>query len=288
MEQFLQQLEDSMGIPASLVERAAKARAGAMGVSTESVVRSWAGVGDAPAPAAAPADAPAAAPSPAPAAAAAPAAPALEVEILDSLEPLPEDEEEEDEPVPAGLLAGFPAWLAGALLAIPILALSYVMIAPNGPGCGSSGQLAIDAETGLAENCDGTEYGVDVVSFFSIGEEVYNGTGRCAGCHGEMGDGGTGPAMSGGAVLVTFPVSQCEDHISWVAIGSDDWPDATYGANATPVGSSGAAMPGFGETLTPEELVAVIIYERVAFGDQSLSEAETECGADDLEIAAGE
>lgn len=288
MEQLLQQLEASLGIPAELIERAAKARAGAMGASTENVVRAWAGVGDAPIASAAPAEAAPSAPATAPAAAPAPAAPALELEVLDSLEPVPDEEQEEETSASTGLLAGFPGWLAAALLAIPVLALSYVMIAPNGPGCGSSGQLAIDAETGLAENCDGTEYGVDVVSFFSIGEEIYNGKGRCAGCHGEMGGGGTGPAMSGGAVLVTFPVDQCEDHIRWVALGTDNWPEPTYGANAIPVGSSGAAMPGFGDTLTPEELAAVIIYERVAFGDQSLSEAETDCGVDELEIAAGE
>jgi mono/diheme cytochrome c family protein len=177
--------------------------------------------------------------------------------------------------------------LAAALLVFPVLALSYVLIAPNGPGCGSSGQLAIDAETGLAENCDGSEYGVDEVSFFTIGQEVYTGSGRCAGCHGDDGGGGTGPAMSGGAVLVTFPGDSCADHIAWIELGSDGWPEATYGANGTPVGSSGAQMPGFADSLTPEELAAVVIYERVAFGGQSLADAEADCGTEELEVAAG-
>jgi len=289
VEQFLEQLESSLGVPAELIERAASARAGITGATAENVVRAWAGAGDAPAPAAAAAEAPAAAPAEEAAAPAVeePSGPA--VEVLEATEPVPEPEEtSEEESVDAGVLAGFPAWLAAALLAVPILALSYVLIAPNGPGCGSSGQLAIDAETGLAENCDGSEYGVDAVSFFSIGEEVYNGSGRCAGCHGEAGDGGTGPAMSGGAVLVTFPSDQCSEHIRWVALGSDNWPEATYGANAIVVGSSGAAMPGFEESLTAEELAAVIIYERVAFGGQSLADAEVDCGADELELAGGE
>ena len=290
MEQFLEQLESNLGVPAELFERAASARAGASGATAENVVRAWAGAGDAPASATPAAETPAAAP-----ATEEPAAPAIEapsgpaVEVLEATEPVPEPEEApEAEPVEAGVLAGFPSWLAAALLAVPILALSYVMIAPNGPGCGSSGQLAIDAETGLAENCDGSEYGVDAVSFFSIGEEVYNGSGRCAGCHGEAGGGGTGPAMAGGAVLVTFPSDQCSEHIRWIAIGSNNWPEATYGASAIPVGSSGAAMPGFEESLTAEELAAVAIYERVAFGGQSLADAEVDCGAEELELAGGE
>ncbi len=290
MEQFLEQLEASLGVPAALIERAASARAAASGASTENIVRAWAGAGEAPATAApaveAPPAAPAAAPEPAPAADE-PTGPA--VEVLEATAPLPEPEEAVDEePEATGVLAGFPGWLAAALLAVPILALSYVLIAPNGPGCGSSGQLAIDAETGLAENCDGTEYGVSVISFFSIGEEIYNGSGRCAGCHGEAGGGGTGPAMDGGAVLVTFPSDQCSEHIRWIELGSDSWPDATYGANATPVGSSGAAMPGFADSLTPEDLAAVVIYERVAFGGEALADAEMACGADELEIASGE
>lgn len=294
MEPFLPELEASLGIPAELIERAAAARAAAAGTSAESIVRSWAGAGDAPegAPAAPPAteavsDEPAAVPVPDAPAAEAP--PALAVEVLEGTEPAPSDETEElaePQEESAGVLAGFPRWLSIALVAVPVLALAYVLIAPNGPSCGTSGQLAIDPETGLAENCDGTNYGEDVISFFSIGEDVYVGAGRCAGCHGEAGDGGTGPAMSGGAVLVTFPADTCSDQIRWVAIGSDNWPDPTYGANGIAVGSSGAAMPGFADSLTPEELAAVVIYERVAFGGQTLADAEADCGVAELELAA--
>ena len=290
MEQFLSELETSLGVPAALLERADAARGAVTGASAENVVRSWAGAGDAPAAAAAtpaatpespPAEPAATAPEPAPDA-------AVEVEVLEAVEPPPVAEEAGPEPEDTtGVLAGFPGWLAAALLIFPVLALSYVLISPNGPGCGTSGQLAIDAETGLAENCDGSEYGVDEVSFFTIGQEVYSGAGRCAGCHGADGGGGTGPAMSGGAVLVTFPDDACAEHIAWIELGSDDWPEATYGANATPVGSSGAQMPGFADSLTPEELAAVVIYERVAFGGESLAVAEAACGIEELEVAAG-
>jgi hypothetical protein len=46
-------------------------------------------------------------------------------------------------------------------------------------------------------------------------------------------------------------------------------------------------MPGFLDALTPEELAAVVIYERVAFGGQSLADAEVDCGTEELEMAAG-
>ncbi len=292
MDQFLEELEAQLGVPAELLERAAAARAGASGASTENVVRAWAGAGEAPAAAAAtptPAEPAPAAPVAEAAVPASAAPPELVVEVLEATAPVPEEDEAEspDEVDKVGVLAGFPSWLSGALLAVPILALAYVLIAPNGPSCGTSGQLAIDAETGLAENCDGTEYGVDAVSFFTIGQEVYTGSGRCAGCHAEDGGGGTGPAMAGGAVLVTFPAETCADHILWIALGSDNWPEPTYGATGTAVGASGANMPGFEDALTPEELAAVVIYERVAFGGQSLADAEADCGVDELEMAAG-
>jgi hypothetical protein len=292
MEEILQRLEDSLGVPAGLLERAAVARAGESGATAEDVVRGWGGETVAavePPPTAAPeeeaaspviaevapADATPDEPEPVPVAEAAEAPAAAEPDDVSE----PEEESQ-------SVLAGFPAWLSAALVLIPMVALAYVLIAPNGPGCGSSGQLAIDPETGVAENCDGTEYGVDVISFFTIGEELYTSAG-CAACHGPDGGGGTGPAFAGGAVLVTFPAESCSDHVSWVALGTSKWPDSTYGANSTALGASGASMPGFDERLTPEELAAVVIYERVHFGGQSLAEAEVDCGVADVQLAGG-
>jgi hypothetical protein len=73
--------------------------------------------------------------------------------------------------------------------------------------------------------------------------------------------------MADGAVLETFP--DLGEHVTWVAIGSDGWQAEvgdTYGANGTAVGASGNVMPGFSESLSPEDLMAVVLYERVEFG----------------------
>ncbi len=291
MDEILQQLEASLGVSAGLLARSASARAGVSGTTAEAVVRGWGGEDVAPPEPAAPEPQPAATPAePAavePAAEAAPEEPASSPEEAAADEAAPEIEEPtQEEPATEGVLAGFPAWLAAALVVIPMVALAYVLIAPNGPGCGSSGQLAIDPESGLAENCDGTEFGVDVFSFYGSGEELYTSSG-CAGCHGDGGGGGTGPAMSGGAVLATFPEESCIDHVNWVALGTAKWPDAEYGANNTALGASGAAMPGFEDSLTPEELVSVVIFERVEFGGQTLADAEADCRVDELELADG-
>ena len=37
-------------------------------------------------------------------------------------------------------------------------------------------------------------------------------------------------------------------------------------------------MPGYEATLTPEQIAAVSLYERVAFGGQPLEEAQIDCG----------
>jgi mono/diheme cytochrome c family protein len=169
-------------------------------------------------------------------------------------------------------LAGFPRWLAMAFVVVPAIALLYALVAPGGPDCGASGALAIDPETGLAENCDGTPYGAEPGAL-GAGEAVF--AAQCAVCHGATGGGGVGPALAGGSVLATF--SQCGDHIAWVTTGSNAWPEATYGDTAKPVLGSGAAMPGFGALLGPDEIAAVALYERVAFGEEPLADAEAGC-----------
>ncbi len=290
MDDLISRAAAAQGMPADLVERAAKARAAAKGVSVEALLTEWAG-GEAAAPGSAPAPA-ADAPAPAPAAAAEPAAAPTgpKVEVLgpadepepDEATPVVEPEPEE----PARGLAGFPSWLAAAFFIIPTIALMYALMAPSGPDCGSSGQLALDPVTGEAVNCDGTAYGVDIVNLFSIGEEIY--ASRCAACHGDNGGGGTGPAMTGGAVLATFPAGSCAAHIEWVSLGTADYPEPTYGALQKPVGGGGQ-MPGFAEEiagaagLTPDQITAVTLYERVAFGGEPLPEAELDCSPEGAE-----
>ena len=168
---------------------------------------------------------------------------------------------------------GYPAWLAAAFVIIPILAVTYILVTPNGPDCGVAGQLRIDEATGLAVNCDGSEYGSSSVDFLALGSGQYSG---CVACHGGNGEGGVGPAFTGGAVLATFPTGTCNEHVEWIRLGTSGWPDDTYGATNKPVGGGGN-MPAFGN-LTDEQLAAVALYERVQFGGQPLEEAEADCG----------
>jgi mono/diheme cytochrome c family protein len=187
------------------------------------------------------------------------------VEPEPSEEPLPEE--------PASPRSRYPAWLAAVLIIVPLLAVLYVVVVPNQPTCGSAGQLAIDPATGNAVGCDGGEYGVGAVSNLSAGAAVYDAA--CAVCHGPNGGGGAGPAMAGGAVLAAFPESACAPQIEWIALGSNDWPDATYGANDTPVAGG---MPGFDGQLTELEIAQVTLFERVEFGGLDVETAEAECG----------
>ena len=158
-------------------------------------------------------------------------------------------------------------WM-GIFIIIPMIALLYAGLTPNGPDCGVSGQLAINPITGEAESCDG-----DASPFFSLGAAVYEA--QCVACHGAGGGGGVGPSFLGGAVLQTF--SACTDHIEWVSIGSNDWPDATYGDTEKPAGGSGV-MPGYQDSLTAQEIAAVALYERVAFGGEDIATGEASCG----------
>ena len=91
------------------------------------------------------------------------------------------------------------------------------------------------------------------------GADVY---GSCSSCHGAGGEGVSAPALDGVGELFADPAAQ----LQWVALGSTAWQSEvgdTYGDTDKPVEGG---MPGFADTLTPEELTAVIIYERAEFG----------------------
>jgi len=275
-DELLEQAASAKGMPVSLVERSAGARAKKEGLTIEAVLAEWAGV-DA---AAVVADAPAAE------APAAVAAAAEDVGVVDTgsraevLEPTTPAEDtavaaaaEDDGVETSSPWSRYPALLTASFVIIPVLAVLYILAIPNGPSCGSSGQLAVDPASGEAVNCDGTAYGVDASDNFGLGAAVY--AAQCVACHGAEGGGGVGPAMSGGAVLVTFPTGSCGDHAEWIRLGSAGWPDSTYGATGKPVGGG---MPGFEASLSELELLQVVLYERVAFGGQDLMEAEAGCG----------
>jgi mono/diheme cytochrome c family protein len=87
------------------------------------------------------------------------------------------------------------------------------------------------------------------------GQKIYQ---QCATCHGADGGGGVGPQLSAGAVLKTWP--SFKDQIRWVSLGSDGWPDATYGAQNKP---KKGGMPGWiNQGLTPLQIAEVVRYER--------------------------
>lgn len=82
-----------------------------------------------------------------------------------------------------------------------------------------------------------------VEGHLDLGEQVY-GT-NCATCHGAAGEGGFGPKLADGAVIERYP--DVADHRAVVVSGRD-------------------AMPAWGDTLTEEEIDAVVRYEREQLG----------------------
>jgi mono/diheme cytochrome c family protein len=98
----------------------------------------------------------------------------------------------------------------------------------------------------------------------------------CAACHGEDGRGPIGDALADGAVVANF--SSCEEHIAFVGLGSDGWPDSVYGDLDKQIGKDGDLMPGYRLTMTDEEIRNVTFYQRVIFGGESRADAAAACG----------
>lgn len=312
MSDLLEAASSALGVPAPLVRRAAAARAAAAGVSVDDILAAWAG--GAPAPAAAPAVAPAepapaaeeapaeagqaaSAPEPVSAPAAPVAAPAAAPVAAASAQVVPEEvtvREAAHLPevitVPtAGIRertsSSIPRWLTAVMVVVPFLALFLLGSGATG-SCGASTELTIDVVTGDVVDCDGNPYtgrqsaggGTD---FIAMGQGIYEGTAisgvGCFGCHGASGQGvGNFPALTG--VLTTF--SACTDHIEWVTLGTNGFQGAgrgTYGDTGKTVGGAGN-MPGFGGSLTPEQIAAVTAFERVRFGGAAPDEALVDCG----------
>jgi hypothetical protein len=290
MDELLAAAAKATGMSETMVKRSAAARAKAQGTTVETVLAEWAGV-EVPAGAAAAPAAPTSEPgAAAPAAAAPTAAPAIDIvergeEVAPAAVPAAAPVVVAPEVVPAGAV---PRWLAALFVAVPLFALAYLAFLPNGPSCGDAGRLAVDPVSGEMVNCDGSAIGGEVeVDFYALGEVVYTTKGACFACHGAGGAGaGTFPAFTGGALLTTFPEGSCAAQQEWIGLGTAGWPEATYGATNKPVGGSGAVMPGFGVSLTAEEIHAVALFERVAFGDQDLEAAKTDCAGNAPDPAA--
>jgi mono/diheme cytochrome c family protein len=275
MDELLEKVAEAKGMPAALAKRSAEARAKKTGEPLESVLAEWAGVD----PASVTTDEAPAAPAPPPPSEPAadvtekPAAAEEEIEVIEALV------EEPDAPEVSARSSRYPAWLAAAFVLIPLLAVTYILVSPNGPDCGTSAQLLVDPVTGNAVNCDGSEYGTSVVDYFANGAGLY-ASAQCQACHAADGSGGAGPAFSGGELLTTFPAGSCSEQIDWVSLGTAGWPDATYGANNKPVGGFGL-MPAYGATLDEQQIAEVVLYERVQFGGEDLAAAQEDCGLGD-------
>jgi mono/diheme cytochrome c family protein len=178
---------------------------------------------------------------------------------------------------------GVPAWLTSVFVAVPLFALFYLFTNASGVECGQGGALAVDSISGELVNCDGTPYagsgagGGAGGDFLAEGEQVYVDVAACQACHGDQGQGVSAPALAGGAVLTTF--GSCEDHATWVRLGTQGWAAEvgdTYGDTGKPVGGGGT-MPGF-STLSDEQIRAVVYFERVRFGGANPEEALADCG----------
>ena len=107
----------------------------------------------------------------------------------------------------------------------------------------------------------------------------------CASCHGNEGEGGVGRPLNAGEVVLTFP--DPADHIAFVSngsppagtpYGSPDRPGGQHIARDTP----GGAMPAFGGTLSAEEILAVVRYEREIVGGEEESVLASGEGAPEL------
>ncbi len=104
------------------------------------------------------------------------------------------------------------------------------------------------------------------------GRAVYGSV--CSTCHGADGVGGDlAPSLA--EVTATFP--DCTEHIRWITLGTDGWKTEvgpTYGADAREVTR---VMPGFGGSLSPEEIAQVAAFERVRYGGDEPEVALAEC-----------
>jgi len=97
----------------------------------------------------------------------------------------------------------------------------------------------------------------------AMGQQVY--AANCASCHGSSGEGGTGRPL--GDVMKTFPNKA--DQILWVHLGSPEagtpYGDPSLNRKAGQGGYT-TKMPAFKDSLTDEQIAAVVRYERETFG----------------------
>ena len=291
MSELLAKVAEILGAPESLVQRSAEARAEASGNTVDEVLQSWAG-GEA----------------------IAASTPEVKEEVKEEVAvveeaPVEEVKEEvavvEEAPVEKttkkietvlkkvsmanntmGIKlntdATLPRWLNFSFMIIPVFILIGMINSSGTQECGVNGILDVDRKSQQTVNCDGSPFegkgvaSTNTVNYIAVGQQVYSGAAACAGCHGANGGGGVGPSFIGGALYKTFPT--CADHAKWIQLGSAGWQaevGAAYGAEDT---ISIGGMPGFQGKLTEEEIMAVVVFERVVFGGGDTEEVLIDCG----------
>ena len=295
MSELLAKVAEILGAPETLVQRSAEARAEASGNTVDEVLQSWAG-GESVASSTPKTE-----------------APVEEVkEEAPVVEEAPVEEVKEEAPVveeapvaqktvskvetvikkvsmannTMGIKlntdATLPRWLNFSFIVIPIFILIGMINTSGAQECGVNGILDVDRKSQQTVNCDGSPFegkgvaSTNTVNYVAVGQQVYSGAAACAGCHGANGGGGVGPSFIGGALYTTFPT--CADHAKWIQLGSAGWQSevgAAYGAEDT---ISIGGMPGFQGKLTEEELMAVVVFERVVFGGGNTEEVLNDCG----------
>ena len=293
MSELLAKVAEILGAPETLVQRSAEARAEASGNTVEEVLQSWAG-GEAIAPSAPAAETP---------------VEEVKEEVVVEDAPVEEVKEEvvvEEAPVAKSVTTKvetvikkvsmanntmgiklntdttLPRWLNFSFMIIPVFILIGMINTSGAQECGVNGILDVDRKSQQTVNCDGSPFegkgvaSTNAVNYVAVGQQVYSGAAACAGCHGANGGGGVGPSFIGGALYTTFPT--CADHAKWIQLGSAGWQaevGAAYGAEDT---ISIGGMPGFQGKLTEEELMAVVVFERVVFGGGNTEEVLIDCG----------
>ena len=280
MSELLAKVAEILGAPETLVQRSAEARAEASGNTVEEVLQSWAG-GEAIA-----ASAPVAEESP---------VEEVKEEVVVEEAPVAKSVTTKVETVikkvsMANNTMGIklntdttlPRWLNFSFMIIPVFILIGMINTSGAQECGVNGILDVDRKSQQTVNCDGSPFegkgvaSTNTVNYVAVGQQVYSGAAACAGCHGANGGGGVGPSFIGGALYKTFPT--CADHAKWIQLGSAGWQaevGAAYGAEDT---ISIGGMPGFQGKLTEEELMAVVVFERVVFGGGNTEEVLIDCG----------
>ena len=159
------------------------------------------------------------------------------------------------------------------LLLIPLFGLLQ-LAGGTSNDCGARGRTPgrpghrRPSSTATASPFEGRGAPGGTTDFIALGEQVFTGqvvaAANCQSCHGAQGQGVSAPPLT--TVRATF--SSCVDHVEWVTKGTQGFQNegrSTYGDLNKPVGGGGN-MPGFGATLTPEQIGAAAAFERVRFG----------------------